>query len=268
MWMPRAIWKGSLVFGLVNIPVRLYAATKDRSISFNMLHSECHTPLKYKRWCPTCERDVGWDEIDKGYEITKDRFIPLTKEELERLQLKTVKSIDIQKFVDLASIDSIYFNTHYYLAPEEGGEKAYSLLHDILAVTNKVAIGKVVIHNKEHVVAVRPYQRGLAMTTLHYPSEVIDIGKIEELEKLVVVREQELDLAKVLIDHMSGEFKPEEYVDSYRQAVMQLIKQKAEGIEVPAAKPVEAEATVDLMKALQTSVQATKKEKKAAAPSA
>jgi DNA end-binding protein Ku len=264
--MPRALWKGSLVFGLVNIPVKLYAATKDRAISFNMLHSECHTPLKYKRWCPTCEREVGWNEIDKGYEITKDKFISLTKEELERIQLKTVKSIDIQKFVDLASIDSIYFNTHYYLAPEEGGEKAYSLLHDILAVTNKAAIGKVVIHNKEHVVAVRPYQKGLVMTTLHYPNEVIDINKLEELEKLVVVRQQELDLAKVLIEHMSGEFKPEEYADSYRQAVMQLIKQKAEGIELPAAKPVEAEATVDLMKALQASVQAAKKEQKPAQP--
>lgn len=260
--MPRAIWKGSLVFGLVNIPVKLYAATKDRAISFSMLHSECQTPLKYKRWCPTCDREVGWNEIDKGFEITKNKFIPITKEELEGLQLKTVKNIDIQKFVDSAAIDSIYFNTHYYLAPDEGGEKAYSLLRDVLALTNKVAIGRVVIHNKEHVVAVRPYQKGLIMTTLHYPNEVIDINKIEELGKPVELKEQELEIAKALIEHLSGEFRPEEYVDSYRQAVMQLIKQKAEGIQVPTAKPAEVVATVDLMKALQASVQALKKEQK------
>lgn len=251
---------------MVNIPVKLFAATKDRTISFSMLHRECHTPLKYKRWCPACNREVGWNEIDKGYEITKDRFISIAKEELERLQLKTVKSIDIQKFVDFAAIDSIYFNTHYYLAPEEGGEKAYSLLRDILALTNKVAIGKVVFHNKEHVVMVRPYRKGLVLTTLHYPKEVVDIGKIEELEKLVVVKEKELDLAKVLVEQMSGEFKPEEYVDTYREAVMQLIKQKAEGIEAPVAKPIEVAATVDLMKALEASVRAAKKEQKPAQP--
>lgn len=248
-----------MVFGLVNIPVKAYAATRDRAISFKMLHSECHTPLKYQRWCPACEREVGWNEIDRGYPITKDKFIALTKEELEGLQLKTVKSIDVQKFVDSATIDSIYFSTHYYLAPDEGGEKAYSLLRDVLALTNKVAIGKVVIHNKEHVIAVRPYQKALVMTTLHYPSEVIDIDKIEELERPAVVREKELDLAKALIEHMGGEFKPEEYVDSYRQAVMQLIRQKAEGIEAPAPKPAEVAATVDLMEALQASVQAVKK---------
>lgn len=265
--MPRPIWKGSLVFGLVNIPVSLYPATKDMTISFTLLHSEDHTPLKYKRWCPAHNREVSWKDIDRGYEITKGKFIPLTKEELENLQLKTVKNIEVEKFVDLASIDSIYFSTHYYLAPDNVGEKAYSLLHKVLAITNKVAIGKVVLHNKEHIVAVRPYQKGLAMTTLHYPNEVMDINKIEELEKGVAVREQELDLAKLLIDRMTGEFKPEEYADSYRQAVMKLIKQKAEGVEVQPAKPVEAEATVNLMKALQASVQASKKEKKTA-PSA
>lgn len=265
--MPRPIWKGSLVFGLVNIPVSLYQATKDMTISFTLLHREDHTPLKYKRWCPAHDREVGWKDIDRGYEITKGKFISLTKEELENLQLKTVKNIEVQKFVDLAAIDSIYFNTHYYLAPEEGGEKGYSLLHEVLALTNKVAIGRVVIHNKEHVVAVRPYQKGLVMTTLHYPNEVIDINKIEELERRVAVKGEELDLAKLLIDRMTGEFKPEEYADSYRQAVMQLIKQKAKGVEVQPAKPVEAETTVNIMKALQESVQATKKEKKTA-PSA
>ena len=262
--MPRAVWKGSLSIGLINIPVKAYPAIKSRAISFHMIHSECQTPLKYKRWCPHCDKEVDWKEIDRGFPITKEKIVVLKKEELERLQLKTVKTIDIQKFVDLATIDSIYFDTHYYLVPSEGGEKAYSLLHRVLALVNKAAIGKVVVHNKEHVVVIRPYQKGLAMITLHYAAEVLDISKLEELEKLEVPRERELELAKVLVEHLGGEFKPKEYIDSYRQAVMELIKQKAEGITVPAAKPVEVKATVDLMKALEASVKTVKKEKAAA----
>ena len=263
--MPRAVFTGSLTFGLVNIPIRVYPATKSMGISFNLICGDCHTPLKYKRWCPSCKREVEWNRIERGYGITKEKIVALTTEELERLQLKTVKSIEIQSFVEMTSIDSIYFDTHYYLAPDEGGEKAYSLLHDILSLTNRVAVGKVVMHNKEHVVAIRPYQKGLAMTTLHYADEVIDINRLEELDRLVVVREKELELARALVEHLAGDFKPEEYVDTYRQAVMQLIRQKAEGAAIPEAKPVEVEATVDLMKALEASVRAAKKEKPASA---
>lgn len=259
--MPRAIFKGSLSFGLVNIPIKLFPAIKDRAISFNMIHRECGTPLKYRRWCPKCEREVGWGEIDRGYPITKDKIIVLRKEELEGLRLKTTKAIEIQSFVDLTAIDSIYFAAHYYLAPEEGGEKAYSLLRDALAITNRAAVGKVVIHNKEHVVVVRSYQKGLLASTLHYADEVLSIEKIDELQKLPAVGERERELARILIESMEGEFKPEEYSDTYRQAVMELIRQKAEGIAVPAAKPVEVKATVDLMKALEASVMAAKKEK-------
>jgi DNA end-binding protein Ku len=226
-----------------------------------MLCGDCHTPLRYKRWCPSCEKEVDWRNIDRGYEITKDQYITLTKSELESLRLKTTKTIDIQKFVDFASIDSLYLDRHYYLAPEEGGEKAYSLLHDVLAITNKVAIGKIAMHNKEHIVAIRPYQKGLVMTTMHYPTEIISIDKLEELEKLVSARERERELAKLLVEQMSGDFKPEEYVDSYRQAVMQLIKQKAEGKEIEAPKVPTIEITKDLMKALKASVKAKKEAK-------
>lgn len=259
--MPRAIWTGSLTFGLVNIPVKAYPAIKDRVISFKTLHSECHTPLQFKRWCPKCEREVNWNEVDKGYPITKEKFIVLTNKELENIQLKTTKSIEIQKFTDLASIDSIYFNDHYYLAPDEGGERAYTLLRDVLSLLNKVALGKVAFHNKEHVVAIRPYQKGLVMTTLHYPDEVVAIDKLEELERLGASREQELQLAKMLIERMEGEFRPEENVDNYRRAVMNLIKQKAGGEEIAAVKPIKVKPTVDLMKALEESVLAIKKEK-------
>ena len=173
-----------------------------------MVHSGCSTPLKYKRWCPKCEKEVGWGDIDRGYPITKEKIIVLKREELERLQLKTIKTIDIQKFVDLTSIDSIFFAAHYYLAPEEGGEKAYSLLRDALSITNRAAVGKVVIHNKEHVVAIRPYQKGLVMTMLHYSDEVLDMDKLEELERLQAPGEKERELARVLIDHMGGISNP------------------------------------------------------------
>ena len=246
---------------MVNIPVRLYPATKDRAVSFTMIHRECQAPLKYKRWCPKCGREAGWDEIDRGFEITKGKIIVLKQEELEGLRLKSTKTIEIQRFVDLMGVDSIYFAAHYYLAPEEGGEKAYSLLRDALAITNRAGVGKVAIHNKEHVVVIRPYRRGLLASVLHYADEVLSMEKIDELQKLPAVGERERELAIALVESMKGEFKPEEYFDTYRQAVVELIRQKAEGIAAPAAKPVEVEATVDLMKALEASVRAVKKEK-------
>lgn len=251
--------------GLVNIPVKAYPAIKDRTISFTMLCGDCHTPLKYRRWCSRCEREVGWDKIDRGYPITKDKFVILERSELDRLQLRTVKTIDIQKFVDGAAIDSLYFSSHYHLVPDEGGEKAYSLLKEALALTNKAAIGQVVIHNKEHLVAVWSYKESLVMSTMHYADEVVDPARLEELRGLVKVGDKERELAKVLVEHLSGDFEPGRYVDRYRHAVMELVRQKAEGVALPAAKPVEVEATVDLMKALEASVKAVRKEKPASA---
>lgn len=261
--MPRAVWKGSLTFGLVNIPVKLYPATKDKSISFHMIHRECETPLKYRRWCPRCEKEVGWGEIDHGFEITRDKIVVIKREELDGLKLKTTHTIEIQRFVDLMAVDLIYFATHYYLAPEKGGEKAYSLLRDALAFTGRAAIGKVVIHNKEHVVTIRPYQRGLLLGMLYYPDEIQSMEKLGELEKLPLVTERERELARALIESMGGEFKPEEYSDAYREAVMGLIRQKAEGVVVPVERPAEVVATVDLMKALEASMKALKEKKPA-----
>lgn len=263
--MPRALWKGSLTFGLVSIPVKLYSATRERGISFTMLHRECHTPLRYKRWCSTCNREVEWNEIDKGYELSKGRYVPISPKELEGLQLRTVRSIDVERFVSVDQVDSIYFGSHYYLAPGEGGEKAYALLQRVLSLTNKAAVGKLVFHNKEHVVLIRPYRRGLLLTTLRYPNEVAPIERLEELEELerIELRGPELELARALIERMVGEFKPDEYRDRYREAVMELVKQKAEGIAAPAVKPIEAPAPVDLMKALEESLKAMRKEKPA-----
>jgi DNA end-binding protein Ku len=259
--MPRAVWKGSLSFGLVNIPIKLYPATKDKSISFRMVHRECGSPLKYKRWCPKCEREAKSDEIDRGFEITKEKMVILSEEELEGLRLKSTRAIEIQHFVDFTSIDSIYYSSHYYVTPQEGGEKAYSVFRMALALSNRAAVGRVVMHNKEHTVVIRPYQRGLIMSSLHYADEIQNIDRLEELEELPTVGKRESELATALIEQLSGEFKPEEYSDSYRRAVMELIQQKAEGVVAPIAKPAGVEATVDLMKALEASVKVAREKK-------
>jgi DNA end-binding protein Ku len=260
--MPRAVFAGALSFGLVSIPVKAYPAVRSKAISFNLLCGECHSPLKYKRWCPNCECEVEQKKIERGYRISKDSFVVIGSEELERLKLKTMKTIEIRSFVDAPAIESVYYNTHYYLLPDESGAKAYSLFYHVLSLTNKAAIGKVVMHNKEHIVAVRPYRRCLMMSTLHYADEIVNVAQLGEL-KLGATGEQEVKLARLLIEELSGEFKPEEYRDSYREAVMKLIKQKAEGVVLPEVKPVEARATVDLMKALEASVRAIQKEKAA-----
>jgi DNA end-binding protein Ku len=158
--MAKAIFSGSISFGLVNIPVKVYPAVKDKRVAFRTLHKECHTPLIHKRWCPTCNREVKLEEVEKGYQLSKDRFVVLTDEELERVQLKTLKVLEIIGFVDAAEIDPLYYDFPYLLEPQEGGEKAYTLLREILSQTGKVAIGRVVMRNKEYVVVLRTIPKG------------------------------------------------------------------------------------------------------------
>jgi len=261
--LPRALWKGSISLGLVNIPVSLYVSSKDRIIEFHNLCGECHTPLQYKRWCPKCEKEVAWNDIVKGYKISKDKYVVIDKKELEALQLKSTKAIEILKFIDVGQIDPLFIEKNYYLVPQEGGEKAYYLFRDVLAATGKAAIGKVVLRAKEHLVAIRQYKKGLVMTILHYKDEIIPMEQIEALKKYVVIKEAELKLAKALIDKLSGEFKIGEYRDEYVKAVENLIKRKIEGKKI-VEKPIEVKPTPkkDLMKALKASVESVKKRKK------
>ncbi len=260
--MPKAVFKGALCFGLVTIPIKVYPAVRSKGVQLKTICGKCHSPLQYKRWCSTCQNEVSWNEVEHGFEISKGKIVPLTKDELKRIQLKSFKILEIQSFTEAATIDPIYLNTHYYLVPQEGGERAYSLLRDVLSLTNLVAIGKITMHTKEHVVVIRPYGKGLLMTTLFYRDEVGDVEKLEELQVLPQPGEKERELAKVLVQQLVREFRPEEYRDTYRQALMDLIRQKAEGI---VSKPREegVKAPVDLMKALEASLAAVRKEKTA-----
>lgn len=259
--MPKAIFKGSISFGLVNIPIRVYPAVKERTVAFKTLHQKCHTPLQHRRWCPKCNQEVPMEEVERGFPLSKDLVVPITEQELEALQLKTIKMIEIQGFADGAEIDPLYFGPTYLLEPEEGGEKAYTLLREILSRVGRVAIGRVVMRNKEYVVAIRPYQKALLMVTLHYHEELTKPEELENLKKVVVVREQELQLAQALIQQLAQEFRPEEFQDRYRQAVLELVKKKAEGEAIPLLRAKEVGATVDLMKALEASLEEAKKRK-------
>jgi len=258
----KAIWKGSISFGLVNIPIKVYKATESRIISFNNLHKECGTPLVYKRWCPKCNKEVAYEDIEKGYKLTKEKYVIIKKEDLEKLKLKTTKAIEIQEFVDASQIDPIFIEKSYYVVPEETGIKAYSLFVEALRVANKVAIGKVVMRNKEYLVALRAYKKGIVMHILHYLGEVKDIGELSELKHLVTVKEEELRLAQALIAKLTEpEFDVSKFKDSYTEALMKLIKAKAEGKEIK-IKEERIEEAKELMEALKASVEKIKKKKK------
>lgn len=260
--MGRALWSGSISLGLINIPVSIYVASKDRIIEFHNLHSECHTPLEYKRWCPKCKKEVAWSDIIKGYKISKDKYVVIDKKDLDALKIKSTKAIEILQFIDVGQIDPLFIENNYYLVPQEGGEKAYNLFRDVLETTGKAAIGKVVLRSKEHLVAIRQYQKGLIMTVLHYKDEIIPMDQIEALKKYVVIKEAELKLAKALIEKLSGEFKIEEFKDEYTKAVEDLIKKKIAGEKIVEKPEEKIEPTKDLMEALKKSVELVKKKKK------
>lgn len=261
--MPRSLWRGSISFGLITIPIKIYTATEPKEIQFHNLCPTCHTPLKYKRWCPHCEKEIEWKDILKGYKLTKEKWIILEKGELKKIKLTSTKTIDVQEFVDVAQIDPIYFQKAYYVVPEEMGVKAYSLFVEALRIANKAAIGKVVIRDKEYLVALRAFKKGLVMHILYYLGEIRDINELSELKNLVVVSKEELEMAKLLINKLSKkEFDVSKFKDRYTEALKKLIKAKAAGKELEIKEEKPAIEAKSLMEALKASVEAVKKKKK------
>lgn len=265
----RAIWKGAISFGLVNIPVGLYSATRAATeIKFRLLRSTDQSPIKYKRVAETDGKEVDWDHIIKGYEYEKNRFVTIGESDFERVNIRSSQTVDIKEFVDLAEIDPMFFDQPYFLAPEKGGDKAYSLLREALKKSNKVGIAKVVIKTREHLAAVKPLGKALILELMHFPAELADPEDLSLPDTEVGAKE--LNMAQSLINAMSGKWEPSSYVDEYREGLMKVIQEKiaAGGKELPAFKPQGRTPTnmVDLVSVLQESLAQTKTGKKTAKP--
>ncbi|MBI4561579.1 MAG: Ku protein [Candidatus Rokubacteria bacterium] len=251
----HSIGSGTISFGLVSIPIRLYTAAASGSVAFHLLHAKCGTRIKQQQVCPTCNEVVDRTGLVRGYEFAKDQYVRLTEEELKSLEGEASKIIDIAEFVPLPRVDPIYFEKTYYLGPDKGGEKAYRLLAEAMAKTDRVALAKLVMRGKESLVLIRPAQGGLMLHTMYFADEVRNFGEIDKGQS-AKIREGELELALRLIDELSNqEFKPEQYQDDYRLRVLDLVNLKVEGKEVTAVGPqVQRAQVIDLMEALKESL--------------
>jgi DNA end-binding protein Ku len=255
--MARAIWSGAISFGLVNVPVKLYSATSPKTVRFHQISSKTGARIRQKRVDPSTGEEVQFEDIVKGYELSPDRYVLIEPEELDALDPKATKTIDIEEFVDLSEIDPIYYDHSYYLAPTTGGAKAYRLLLDAMREANKVAIGRIVIRSKQQLCALRPTGDVMTLATMLFGDEVLAPDRLDELDALgeAEASKRELAMAQQLIDSLSGEFDPSKFRDDYRDRVLDLIERKAAGEEI-AVQP-EAEDTApapDLMAALEASL--------------
>ena len=261
--MPRSIWTGAISFGLVTVPVKLYSAVSKKTVRFHQLDSADGIRIQMKRVNPQTGEEVPYERLVKGYEIAPDRYVVIDPSELEQLDPVKSRTIDIEDFVDLADIDPVLYDHPYYLAPGAGGAKPYRLLLDAMRETNKVAIAKVVIRSKEHLVALRPMGEVLGMATMLFADEVVDPERLDEIPKEgeVQTTDRELAIAKQLVESLASDFEPDKYRDSYREEVLALIERKAAGEEIavqPAAEEAPA-AVPDLMAALQASLDEVRK---------
>jgi len=265
--MARAIWKGSISFGLVNIPIGLYPATRKEELKFRLLRKTDLSPVNYKRVAEKDGKEVPWDQIVKGYEYEKGKFIVLKDEDFERVDLEATQTVDIQDFVDLDEIDPMFFYKPYYLEPRKGGDKAYALLRDSLEQKKKVGIAKVVIKTRQYLAGVKPEDGALILELMHFADELADTAKLD-IPKKVEVRKREITMATALIESMSSKWNPEKYKDDYREALMEVIEEKVEAggkeIEEKPRKAPKPTKVIDLVKVLQQSLEQTGKGKCAA----
>jgi DNA end-binding protein Ku len=263
--MARAIWKGSISFGLVNIPIALYSATRREELNFRLLRKSDLSPVKYKRVAEKDGKEVPWDQIVKGYEYEKGKYVVLQDEDFQRVDLEATQTVDIQDFVDLEEIDPIYFYKPYYLEPQRGGAKAYALLRDALKDTKKVGVAKVVIKTRQYLAGVKPEDGALVLELMHFADELADPDKLHVPKKLEVGK-REMTMAKSLIDSMSSKWQPEKYKDDYREALMDVIEQKVEAggkeIEEKPKKAPTPTKVIDLVSVLQKSLEETGAKKK------
>jgi DNA end-binding protein Ku len=268
--MARAIWKGSISFGLVNIPIALYPATRREEFKFRLLRKSDLSPVNYKRVAEKDGREVPWDQIVKGYEYDKGKYVVLKDEDFQRVDVEATQTVDIQDFVELDEIDPIFFYKPYYLEPQRGGDKAYALLRDALKNSKKVGVAKVVIKTREYLAGVKPEDGVLVLELMHFADELADPGKLH-VPKKTDIGKREMNMAKSLIDSMSSKWNPEKYKDDYREALMEVIEEKVEAggkeIEEKPRKAPKPTKVIDLVSVLQKSLDQTGAKKKATSKS-
>lgn len=265
----RAIWKGSISFGLVNIPIALYPATRKEELKFRLLRAKDHSPVNYKRVAEKDGKEVPWDEIVKGYEYEKGKFVVLNEKDFQRVDLEATQTVDIQDFVDIDEIDPMYFYKPYFLEPQKGGDKAYVLLREALADGKKVGIAKVVIKTRQYLAGVKALKHALVLELMHFAEELSDAEKLNVPKKLEIGK-RERDMAQALVKSMTSKWDPEKYHDDYREALMEVIEEKVEsgGKEIEEKPKARKESTkvIDLVAVLQESLaksQGAKKKKRA-----
>jgi DNA end-binding protein Ku len=260
--MPRPIWTGSISFGLVNVPVRLFPAVSSKDVSFHQIDKQSGSRIRYKRVSEKTGREIPYERIAKGYEISDDEYVVIEKDELEQFAPDATKRIDIEDFVDLEEIDPIYYEHTYFLSPDKGGDKAFALLRKAMDDSDKIGVGRVVLRTKQYLAAVRPYgKKALALETMYFPDEVVAEDEIPGLpDRMPKVSDRELGMARKLVDSLGSEFDPEKYHDEYRERVLDFLKKKAKGKTITIEEPEEQTAAVtDLMEALKASVEGSRK---------
>ncbi len=256
----RAIWKGSISFALVSIPISVFSATRRNELSFHNLHKKDMSSVSYKRFCDTEDVEVPWEEITRGYEYEKGQYVEITDEDLEKADTELTKTIQIMEFVNEEEIDPLYFDKPYYLEPQKGGEHAYALMRDALAQSKRVGIAKVVLKSREHLAAVKPIGDMITLQTMRFAHEIVDAGSLN-FPKKAEMSKKEMDLANTLIDSMSEQFDPKKYKDEYYDKVLEVIRMKVEGVapQAPAGKATAPTKVIDLMEILKQSLKETQK---------
>lgn len=267
--MVRAIWSGSISFGMVNIPVKLVTAVRRKSVSFHQIHEPTHARVRQRRVSEATGDEVPYDEIAKGYEVSPGQYVVIEREELAALDPEKSKTIEIEEFVDLDEIDPLYYDSQYYLVPERTARKPYRLLHQALTRTERVAIGRFVLRSKEYLAALRPLDGAIAISTMVYADEIVSTSDLEGLpdEDEVELSDREVEMAVQLVDSLAAAFEPEKYTDTHREKILELIERKVAGEEIVVTEEAdepEAAEVVDLMAALEESLDAAKRRSESA----
>jgi DNA end-binding protein Ku len=261
--MATSVWKGYLTFGLISIPIRLFSAARGERIGLNQLHSVCHSRIKMPLFCPTCNRMVERSEIVKGYEYEKDQYVLFDEKELKKIEPESARSMEILEFVRLDEIDPLYYEASYYVTPEEEGRKAYQLLLDAMEESGYAAVAKITMHQREHIVVIRPRENGMTLHTMFYTNEIRAVAEYGKRTPAAEPKEAEKKLATQLIESLAAKFEPEKYKDQYQESMQAMIEAKQAGQEIAEVPHAKMAPVIDLMEALKKSI--AEKEKPAGA---